>query len=216
MSPYTKTFRHLLPYNRHLERRVTFRDPIIKSAKPKDRIKYWNIVPGDQVRIRGEEGKTIYEVMSINRLSNQVRLKVPSSVSTGHGFHIFFIANTNFHTRAKKSSPRRCSMRICNYLLDTTLSHRRMGRLTPQLPRAPLGFLRIPESSTFYRRVFATRISTSKPTWNPIFKRWDWKRFAVNTIPRLSTPSLLDRIKIPWPEPIPRDRGDGKFTGKHN
>ena len=80
-SPYTKSFRHLLPYNRHWERRMTFRDPIIKSAKPKDRIKYWNIVPGDQVRIRGEESKTIYEVMSINKLRNQVRLKVPSSVS---------------------------------------------------------------------------------------------------------------------------------------
>ena len=80
-SPYTKSFRHLLPYNRHWERRMTFRDPIIRSAKPRDRIKYWNLVPGDQVRIRGEESKTIYEVMSINKLSNQVRLKVPSSVS---------------------------------------------------------------------------------------------------------------------------------------
>ena len=80
-SPYTKSFRHLLPYNRQWERRNTFRDPIIKSAKPKDRIKYWNIVPGDQVRLRGEN-ETMYEVLSINRLSNQVRLKVPSSVGT--------------------------------------------------------------------------------------------------------------------------------------
>ena len=63
---------------------MTFRDPIIKSVKPKDRIKYWNLVPGDQVRIRGEESKTIYEVMSINKLSNQVRLKVPASVSRSH------------------------------------------------------------------------------------------------------------------------------------
>ena len=88
-SPYTKTLRHLLPYNRHWERRMTFRDPIVKSAKPKDRIKYWNIVPGDQVRIRGEESKTLYEVMSINKLSNQVRLKVPSSVSRSYNVCIF-------------------------------------------------------------------------------------------------------------------------------
>ena len=59
-------------------------------------------------------------------------------------------------------------------------------------------------------RVFATRISTSKPTWNHVFKRWDWQRFAVNTIPRLSGPSLLDRINVPWPVPTPRDRGNGK------
>ena len=75
---------------------MTFRDPIIKSAKPKDRIKYWNIVPGDQVRIRGEQGKSIYEVMSINKLSNQVRLKVPLSVSTCHSFCVFFGPNTKF------------------------------------------------------------------------------------------------------------------------
>ena len=70
---------------------MTFRDPIIKSAKPKDRIKYWNIVPGDQVRIRGEESKTIYEVMSINKLSNQIRLKIPSSVSGNRNVDLFFV-----------------------------------------------------------------------------------------------------------------------------
>lgn len=96
-SPYTKSFRHLLPYNRHWERRMVFRDPIVKSAKRKDRIKYWNIVPGDQVRIRGEEGKSIYEVMGINRLSNQVRLKVPASVSARHGFWILLGADANVH-----------------------------------------------------------------------------------------------------------------------
>jgi hypothetical protein len=90
-SPYTKSFRHLLPYSRHRERRMTFRDPIIKSAKPKDRIKYWNIVPGDQVRIHGEESKTIYEVMSVNKLSNQVRLKVPASVSGNRRVNIFVL-----------------------------------------------------------------------------------------------------------------------------
>jgi len=90
-NPYTKSFRHLLPYNRHWERRMTFRDPIIKSAKPKDRIKYWNLVPGDQVRIRGEESKTIYEVMSINKLSNQIRLKVPSSVSRSYRLYSFIL-----------------------------------------------------------------------------------------------------------------------------
>ena len=104
-SPYTKTFRHLLPYNRHLEKRKTFRDPIIKSVKPKDRIKYWNIVPGDQVRIRGEETKSIYEVMSVNRLSNQVRLKVPSSVSTWYSLCTSFGTDAEFHTQERQGRP---------------------------------------------------------------------------------------------------------------
>ena len=82
---------------------MTFRDPIIKSAKPRDRIKYWNIVPGDQVRIRGEESKTIYEVMSINRLSNQVRLKVPSSVSEITVSILLFYADVNFVLKSEKA-----------------------------------------------------------------------------------------------------------------
>jgi len=150
---------------------MTFRDPIVKSAKPKDRIKYWNIVPGDQVRIRREESKTIYEVMSVNKLINQVRLKVPSS------------------------SDKAVSKKVRYANLQLLVGHHdfpaKEGTFEPTT--AP---------------VFATRISTSKPTWNPLFKRWDWQRFAVNTIPRLSTRSLLDRINIPWPEPIPRERGD--------
>jgi hypothetical protein len=88
-SPSTKTLCHLLPYNCHWEWRMTYRDPIVKSAKPKDHIKYWNIVPGDQVQICGEESKTLYKVMSINKLSNQVRLKVPSSVSRSYNICIF-------------------------------------------------------------------------------------------------------------------------------
>lgn len=80
-SPYTRSFRHMMGYNRHWDRRYTFRDPKVKSAKTKDRIKFWNIVPGDQVRVKTEADRAIYEVLSINRLSNFVRLKVPSTVS---------------------------------------------------------------------------------------------------------------------------------------
>ena len=47
----------------------------MKSVKPKDRIKWWNIVPGDQVRLLGDTEGTIHEVLSINRLSNRVFLK---------------------------------------------------------------------------------------------------------------------------------------------
>jgi len=170
-SPYTKSFRHLLPYNLNYERRVTFRDPIVKSMKPKDRIKYWNIVPGDQVRVCGEESKTVYEVLSINKLSNQVRLKIPSS--------------------SEKAVAKKVQYSNLQLLVGHHSFPPKEG--SSELITAP---------------VFATRISTSKPTWNHIFKRWDWQRFAVNTIPRLNGPSLLDRINIPWPIPSSRNRGD--------
>ncbi|KIJ20107.1 hypothetical protein PAXINDRAFT_166253 [Paxillus involutus ATCC 200175] len=72
--PWTKNFRHLLPVPKHWLDRQSFYDPGLKVVPVKDRIKYWNVVPGDQIRIRGE-GSKLHEVMSINRFSNRVYLK---------------------------------------------------------------------------------------------------------------------------------------------
>jgi hypothetical protein len=80
-SPWTKDFRHLLPIPRRWTKRVTFKNPHIKVVAPQQRIKYWNIVPGDRIRVRGEPEGTIHEVLSINRLSNRVFLKGVVSVS---------------------------------------------------------------------------------------------------------------------------------------
>ncbi|KAH0840095.1 hypothetical protein J3R83DRAFT_1065 [Lanmaoa asiatica] len=72
--PWTKNFRHLLPVPKHwLERRSRY-DPGIKAVPVKDRIKHWNVVPGDKIRVRGE-GSKLHEVLSINRFSNRVYLK---------------------------------------------------------------------------------------------------------------------------------------------
>ena len=73
---FTRNFRHLLPVPRFL-----VRGPFLsgqskpKDTKPKDRIKYWNIVPGDYVKLRGDSKGTVHEVHRINKLSNRVILK---------------------------------------------------------------------------------------------------------------------------------------------
>lgn len=72
--PWTKHFRHLLPVPKHWSERRSRYDPGIKAVPVKDRIKYWNVVPGDKIRIRGE-GSKLHEVLSINRFSNRVYLK---------------------------------------------------------------------------------------------------------------------------------------------
>ena len=49
-------------------------------------------------------------------------------------------------------------------------------------------------------RVFAQRLGTSQPFWNPLFRRFEWERFATRTVPVI--PHLRgDRITIPWPNP---------------
>ena len=47
----------------------------------RDRIKWWNIVPGDKVRIRGDKSNTIQEVYSVNKFANHVFLRGITVVS---------------------------------------------------------------------------------------------------------------------------------------
>jgi hypothetical protein len=74
-NPWTKDFRHLDPVPLRYLKRFSFKDMMINAAKPQDRIKYWNIVPGDRVRITGDKGGQVLEVAKINKLSNRVYLK---------------------------------------------------------------------------------------------------------------------------------------------
>ena len=80
-SPWTKDFRHLEPFPLSYLKRYSFKDIIVKAAKPKDRIKYWNIVPGDRVRITGDKAGQVLEVAKINKLSNRIYLKGGASAN---------------------------------------------------------------------------------------------------------------------------------------
>lgn len=74
-NPWTKDFRHLEPFPLSYLKRHSFKDIVVKAVKPHDRIKYWNIVPGDRVRITGDKEGRVLEVAKINKLSNRVYLK---------------------------------------------------------------------------------------------------------------------------------------------
>lgn len=74
-NPLTKDFLHLQPFPVSYLKRYSFKDILVKAAKPQDRIKYWNIVPGDRVRITGDKEGKVLEVAKINKLSNRVYLK---------------------------------------------------------------------------------------------------------------------------------------------
>jgi hypothetical protein len=78
-NPWTKDFRHLEAFPTSYLKRYSFKDMLVKAVKPQDRIKYWNIVPGDRVRIAGDKGGQVLEVAKINRLSNRVYLKGSSA-----------------------------------------------------------------------------------------------------------------------------------------
>lgn len=84
-SPWTRDLRHVgAVFPRYWSQRQTYRDPSFKAVKPKDRITWWNIVPGDQVRVRGAAGD-IREVFRINKLNNMVLLKKEVQVRVRFG-----------------------------------------------------------------------------------------------------------------------------------
>ncbi|KAJ6538998.1 hypothetical protein B0H19DRAFT_1176608 [Mycena capillaripes] len=86
--PWTTNFNHMRRVPRHLkvdaqkQQHDSF-DPKHKVAFhiPKDRIKFWNVVPGDYVRVRGRYGNKLREVYRIRRLENIVEFPVPEDAA---------------------------------------------------------------------------------------------------------------------------------------
>jgi len=171
-SPWTKDFLHLQPFPLNHLKRFSFEDIIVKSVKPKDRIKYWNIVPGDRVRIIGDKDKRVLEVAKLNKLANRVYLKGATTKTDG--------ALKNVHYS-------RCQLLIGEFEFP---------------PRGK-------DSEARTLPVFATRVGTSKPYWQPMGARYEWERFAAGTTPRLpGTSETSDRIKIPWPKRAERPKSE--------
>jgi hypothetical protein len=76
----TRDFRHLLSFPSRWAKRSSFKDPKVKTVHQKDRIKWWNIVPGDRVRVLGDPNRTIHEVSAVNKLGSRIFLKNTSTV----------------------------------------------------------------------------------------------------------------------------------------
>lgn len=87
-SPYTTNLNHLLTVPKAWRVRRSIYDPKLKSVRTPDRIRFWNVVPGDQIRIRGDKTNTLHEVLSINRLSNRVFVKGAVNVRSRSPFRV--------------------------------------------------------------------------------------------------------------------------------
>ncbi|KAF9008806.1 hypothetical protein BDQ17DRAFT_1397967 [Cyathus striatus] len=112
-SPFTTNFRHLLPIP---TKWLMERDRKMKRVQVKDRIKHWNIVPGDQIRILGDKKNTLREVLSINRMTNRVYVKGPTveavegQTPKNKNFHYsrcqLFIGNYEFPSKNSSDEPK--------------------------------------------------------------------------------------------------------------
>ncbi|KAH8119926.1 hypothetical protein DFH11DRAFT_1721825 [Phellopilus nigrolimitatus] len=177
-SKSTTNFRHLLPVTK--PRHIVVPNPLDRTPKPvlpKNRIKWWNIVPGDEVRVMAEKNARIREVKGINKFSNRVYIegdKKRTEFSDDDVRGIYQIRNP----------------------------HKNVHYSGLQLYLGSYDFPALPGSNEPRNLpVFALRIGTSEPRWEN--GRWIWERFAISTTPRLPTwtPNAQERITIPWPEP---------------
>ncbi|KAJ7781610.1 hypothetical protein B0H16DRAFT_1359257 [Mycena metata] len=86
--PWTTNFNHMRRVPRHFAANAKHEfdslDPTKKLSTqiPRNRIKFWNIVPGDRVRVRGRHGNHLREVWKIRRLENIVEF-VRGNEATG-------------------------------------------------------------------------------------------------------------------------------------
>jgi hypothetical protein len=124
-SPWTRDFKHLLPLPRYW---INPQQPrSVKAVPATDRIKYWNIVPGDQIRIRRDRDGAIHEVQAVNRLRNKVFLRSKVQVQKmqnlkQHTFLTIFSCQREIppgkdipKTRARNVSYANCQLFIGNF-----------------------------------------------------------------------------------------------------
>ncbi|KAJ3743407.1 hypothetical protein DFH05DRAFT_1495894 [Lentinula detonsa] len=187
-NPWTTAFRHLLPASKILKK--TLNGPALVNYSKKivpvnERIKWWNIVPGDQVRLLGgrrggkggRDGRQVllHEVVAINKFRNRVYVRgMKHDLSPESGQR----RDKNYHYS-------RCQLFLGEH----------------ELP------LKAGETERKVVSIFAQRLGTSPPVWNPYLHRWQWERFATKTVPSLPE-RTGERISIPWPKSRPTIHAD--------
>ncbi|KAG7096659.1 hypothetical protein E1B28_004074 [Marasmius oreades] len=174
-SPWTTNFRHLLPVTKRLKRaleRPTWKTFSKKVAETRDRIKYWNVVPGDQIRLLRDTRGTLQEVLAINKFRNRVYVR-GLQYQQEEADEQVRRKNKNYHYS-------RCQLYLGEYEFPA-----KDGTTKPQtLP------------------VFAKRLGSSPPKWNSFLRRYQWDRYATATtptIPHLKGERI--NIPWPKPEP---------------
>ena len=95
-SSITTNFRHLLPISKRTLRKNPAEGGDTKAAPAKDRIKWWNIVAGDQVRVMGDKKMPVREVLAVNKVSNRVFLQSDKKVRPV-GSEILAVHSKQYH-----------------------------------------------------------------------------------------------------------------------
>ncbi|TDL29061.1 hypothetical protein BD410DRAFT_757730 [Rickenella mellea] len=169
---FTRNFRHMLEIDKKILRRIPKgAEQAPKIVPSSSRIKWWNIVTGDQVRDIQKKDGSVREVIACSKLTNEVFVK--SDVQPG----------SDFYSRegVLKNSFPVLYHRLQLYIGTYEFPPKNPGEQPRSLP------------------VFAKRLGHTPRQWTG--GKWFWERFATSTIPRLPGwfPGKKEHIPIPWP-----------------
>ena len=170
--------------------RPSFAQSTPAYVPPKDRITFWNIVPGDVVKLRSgaighdENGRPIRGegiVTSIDRTTNRLLLR---DIDDNH-----------------KMAPKNVKHVVPRLIDPEAGEEKGFSGNTTSVPR-PVHYskvmLKVPDTQTY-----ASRIVRSKPFYDRQKGMFVWKRFAIvkaTDEESLRTGGALKKIYVPWPK----------------
>ena len=181
--------------------RPSFAQSTPAYVPPKDRITFWNIVPGDVVKLRSgaighdEDGRPIRGegiVTSIDRTTNRLLLR---DIDDNH-----------------KMAPKNVKHVVPRLIDPEAGEEKGFSGNTTSVPR-PVHYskvmLKVPDTQTY-----ASRIVRSKPFYDRQKGMFVWKRFAIvkaTDEESLRTGGALKKIYVPWPK-VPERRRPFRTT----
>lgn len=215
-NPLIRDFRHLLPCPHRWFKIQDWANPRVQAVRPRDRIKYWNIAPGDSIVDRLDPSKTVEQVLAVNRFSNRVYLK-----GVCIAFLLLGIVTHQTNTGAGKWQWSRyypAEIQKTTLLSMPTLSRERevcaTRRFVGRERVSPL-FIFFPLDISFHRSVYAIRMKTTNVRYDSKRKRFRWDRIPV-VYPQLSNSSKLAmklaKAGVPWPTGKKRQSVERAYT----
>ncbi|WOO79639.1 uncharacterized protein LOC62_02G003162 [Vanrija pseudolonga] len=165
-------------------------------VQPKNRIKRWNIVPGDSVRLTVGKPEEKYNDVSVGVASGWKVYKV-ASVDMERN-RVYLEGLTNNKSNAVRQPPPNVEE------LDAETLNQLKQQQNFIKTRRPVNYsnVQLCVEDNGVDSVFATRLGTSKPYWNRQARVAVWQRYAAAT----SAPTTLEphprrnQVRIEWPK----------------
>lgn len=182
-----------------------------KYTAPKDRIRRWNIVPGDKVRLMvgkpeekydttkqgkdGAKGKVwrVYTVSGVNMVHNRVYLDGLTNV------------------RSNRTQPLPSEEKLAKMTEDERHSYLQQRNFISQRRAVHYSSVQLCVRDAGADSVFATRVATTAPFYDRATRSARWARYAAalsgdgSMLPR---DPARDQVRIPWPITQPKEKAD--------